>query len=295
MSKIPDGTVDLIITSPPYWNLKDYEHREQIGQEDYVGYLRRLEQVWQECYRTSTDRAIMAVNVNSRRHRKVFYPIAFDLAQNVCDWVLIDIVIWYVPNALPQPNWYLDKVHDNKFEFVLIFAKDYSYDYTFNKVRVKQKYRERDHRQDKYHDAGRGIGNVIRIPSYRPPTVRQLNYHLAAFPEELPYFLIHTYSHAGDTVLDPFVGSGTTLKVARNLKRRGLGYELNESFCDIMEKRILQDWDGPAFEELDMITLSSGRGNRVPRVRNREGESHDHPRSDSRGHRVQPLRAEDPR
>ena len=296
MSEIGDGVVDLVVTSPPYWNLKDYEHPDQIGQEDYASYLGRLDRVWQECYRVSTERGILAVNVNTRRHRKVFYPIAFDLAQSITGWVLIDIVIWYVPNALPQPHWYLDKVHDNKFEFVLVFAKDYSYDYTFNKVRVKQKYRDRDSRLEKYHAEGRGIGNVIRIPSYRPPTVRKLNYHLAAFPEELPYYLIHTYTNPGDLVLDPFVGSGTTLKVARNLGRRGMGYELNEDFRDVMAKRIGEDWEGPPFEELDLISMfnGAGRGNRVPRVKNGEGATHDHPGCDSRGHRIQPLRTEDP-
>jgi len=280
MQELAAGEVDLVVTSPPYWNLKDYNHPEQIGQEDYAGYLQRLNQVWQECHRVSKDCAILAVNVNSRRHHKVFYPIAFDLAQSISQWVLIDILIWYVPNALPQPNWYLNKVHDNKFEFVLIFAKDYAYNYTFNKVRVKQKYRDRDCRSDKYHADGRGIGNVIRIPSYRPPTVRRLNYHVAAFPEELPYFLIHTYSNVGETVLDPFVGSGTTLKVARNLKRRGVGYEINEVFRETMTKRIAEDWDGPPFEHLDLISMFGATPglarSRVPRVRNGELETDDH-------------------
>ncbi|MEW6524727.1 MAG: site-specific DNA-methyltransferase [Bacillota bacterium] len=270
MAELGEGDVSLTVTSPPYWDLKNYQHPGQIGQEDYRVYLARLDQVWQECYRVSHSRAVLAINVNSRRRSKVFYPLAFDIAGSITGWVLVDILVWYIPNALPQSKWYLDRVHDNKFEFILVFAKDYRYDYTFNKVRITQKYREKDPRDTKRNSQGRGIGNVLRIPAYRPPTVKQLHYHAAAFPEELPYYLIHTYSNPGDLVLDPFAGSGTTLKVARNLGRPGVGYEINPDFASVMASRIAEEWQGPPFEQLDIISMHDPDPDRyrkrVPRV-----------------------------
>jgi DNA modification methylase len=277
MTELRPGEVDLIVTSPPYWNLKDYEHPGQIGQEDYEAYLRRLDAVWRECHRVSGPGAVLAINVNSRRHRKVFYPLAFDIHRTISNWVLVDVLIWYIPNALPQPNYYLERVHDNKFEFVLVFAKDYEYRYTFNKVRVPQKYRTHDPRAGKHHWRGRGIGNVIRIPAYRPPTIRQGNYHAAAFPEELPYYLIHTYSNPGDLVLDPFAGSGTTLKVARNLLRPGVGYEVNPDLAPLLARRLAEAWEPPPFTTLDIISVydpdPEDHRPRVPRVAGR-GDDH---------------------
>jgi DNA modification methylase len=270
MTELGEGSVTLTVTSPPYWDLKNYGCAGQIGQEPYQDYLARLDRVWQECYRVSHQRAVLAVVVGNRRRKKAFYPLAFDIAGSITGWVLVDILIWYIPNALPQSKWYVDRAHDSKFEFILVFAKDYSYSYTFNKVRIPQKYREKDLRDEKRDARGRGIGNVLRIPAYRPPTIKRLNYHAAAFPEELPYYLIHSYSHPGDLVLDPFAGSGTTLKVARNLGRPGVGYEINGDFAQVMRGRIAEPWQGPPFEVLDVISAydpdPDQRVGRVPRV-----------------------------
>lgn len=257
MGEIPDATVDFVVTSPPYWNLKDYNHPDQIGKENYERYIKRLHTVWQECYRVSKEGAILAINANSRRHTKIFYPIAFDIHKAMQNWKLIDILIWYIPNALPQPNHYIGKLFDNKFEFILIYAKNYEYTYTFNKIRVKQKYLGVEPRLGKLNSLGRCIGNVVRIPAYRPPTIKKQNYHSAAYPEELVYLLMYAYSNIGDSILDPFLGSGTTLKVARTLNRKGYGYELNENYAALIEAKIKERWTPPPFESLDVIHSST--------------------------------------
>lgn len=259
MNEIPNTSIDFIMTSPPYWNLKDYNHKNQIGQEDYERYLDRLNSVWQECYRVSKKNSILAINVNSRRNAGVFYPIAFDIHRKMINWRLIDILIWYIPNALPQPNHYIQKLFDNKFEFVLIYGKNYDYKYTFNKIRVKQKYFDIDPRAKKMNAKGRCIGNVVRIPAYRPPTIKKRNYHIAAYPEELVYLLMHAYSDAGDFVLDPFLGSGTTLKVAQALGRKGYGYELNSGYKNLIYSRINEKWAPPSFESLDILHSSTNQ------------------------------------
>lgn len=254
MGEVPTGSVPFFVTSPPYWNLKDYGGtRGQIGQEPYPTYIERLNTVWEECYRLATPNSILVVNVKSRRAAKRFYPLAFDIAGRMETWELWDTLIWYIPNALPQPNHYMNRLFDDKFEYLLVFKKGHPDEHTFHKPRVPQKYVTADPRAHKRNAAGRCLGNIIRIPAYRPPNVKALGYHVAAFPEELVALLLETYTDPGDFVLDPFLGSGTTLKVARHMNRKGIGYELNESYGPLIEARIKEDWAVPDWRDIDLI------------------------------------------
>jgi DNA modification methylase len=124
MKGVADASVDLIITSPPYWNLKDYGGGpSSIGHVPYTDYIEEMNEVWSECYRVAKPGAIMIINVNSRRHQKVFYPIAFDIVAKMKSWTIHDVNVWYIPNALPQPNHYIERLLDNKFEYLLVFIK----------------------------------------------------------------------------------------------------------------------------------------------------------------------------
>jgi DNA modification methylase len=253
LSLIDDGSIDFLVTSPPYWNLKDYGHPDQIGPQPYDDYLERMNTVWLECHRVAAPEAVMAINVGNRRHQKKYYPIAFDIAQRMKGWELWDVLIWYIPNALPQPSHYRERLFDNKFEYVLLFTKEGASDYTFHKPRVPQKYKDADPRPHKKNAAGRCIGNIIRIPAYRPPNVKKLGYHVAAFPEELVALLLESFTDCGDRVLDPFVGSGTTLKVARAMGRKGTGVELNPEFRDLIATRIREPFEVPDWKDLDIL------------------------------------------
>jgi DNA modification methylase len=257
LSDLPAETVDLVVTSPPYWNLKDYGHGSQIGGESYEEYLERMNAVWSSCYRLAKPSAVMAINIGNRRHKKHFYPIAFDIAERMKGWVLWDIVIWYIPNALPQPNHYIERLFDNKFEFLLIFTKDGATDYKMHKPRVPQKYADADPRSHKKNPNGRCLGNVIRIPAYRPPNVKELGYHQAAFPEELVALLLETYTDPGDVVLDPFLGSGTTLKVSKAMGRMGLGVEINADYIELIRRRIMERFEIPDWRDLDILHSST--------------------------------------
>lgn len=246
-------SVDFFLTSPPYWNLKSYGHTDEIGHEPYDDYIARMNSVWQECYRLGKKDSVLTINVGNRRHKKRFYPIAFDIAESMEGWVLWDIIIWYIPNALPQPNHYMERLFDNKFEFILVFTKDGNTDYKFHKPRVPQKYADADPRSNKKNPLGRCLGNIIRIPAYRPPNVKDLGYHQAAYPEELVALLLESFTDEGDTVLDPFLGSGTTLKVARAMKRCGIGIELNSGTRDLIVQRIGERYEVPDWRDLDIL------------------------------------------
>lgn len=252
MSDIPAGSVDMIMTSPPYWDLKDYgSSDEQVGPGTYEEYLEDLNAVWRECFRVARDGAILIININSRRVKKRFYPIPFDIAAAIPEWEFWDHNIWYIPNALPQPNAYRERLLDNKFESLLIFKKGET-DYKFTKPRVPQKYAIADPRNNK-NSNGRCLGNILRIPAYRPPNIKQMGYHVAAYPEELVAFFLQSYTVNGDTVLDPFVGSGTTLKVARVMGRQGIGYEVHSEYRHLIEKRIMENWEVPDWKDLDIL------------------------------------------
>lgn len=253
ISFLPPGSVDFFVTSPPYWNLKDYGSHGQIGRSSYDDYIRDLNTVWSECYRLASPNSVLVINVGNRRFQKRFYPIAFNIASAMEGWALWDILIWYIPNALPQPNHYMERLFDNKFEFLLVFTKDNSENYRFHKPRVPQKYLHADPREHKRNERGRCLGNVVRIPAYRPPNVKQLGYHVAAYPEEIVALLLETFTDPGDTVLDPFLGSGTTLKVARVMGRQGIGIEINEDFRPLIERRITEPWKVPDWRDLDII------------------------------------------
>lgn len=253
MKDVPAESVDFVMTSPPYWNLKDYGGSNQIGQSSYEEYLDRLDKVWAECYRVSKPGAVLVININSRRHQKRFYPIPFDIAHRMEGWTFWDHVIWYIPNALPQPNHYMERLLDNKYESCLVFIKGTADAYKCHKPRVPQKYAEADPRAHKRNPKGRCLGNILRIPAYRPPNVKEMGYHVAAYPEELVAFFLETYTDPGDTVLDPFLGSGTTLKVARVMGRNGIGYELNADFIPLIEARIKEHWEVPSWTDLDIL------------------------------------------
>lgn len=253
LSFLPANSVDLFMTSPPYWNLKKYGGPSEIGQEPYDVYLDRMNSVWSSCYHAGTPQSVLVINVANRRHQKKFYPIAVDIASRMQGWVLWDILIWYIPNALPQPNHYRERLFDAKYEFLLVFTKDGRVDYEFHKPRVPQKYATVDPRQHNKNPLGRCIGNVVRIPAYRPPNVKELGYHVAAYPEELAALMLEAFTSPGGTVLDPFLGSGTTLKVARGMGRRGIGVEVNSDFRELIAKRIMEPFELPDWRDLDIL------------------------------------------
>jgi DNA modification methylase len=257
LSFLPPESVDFFMTSPPYWNLKDYGHPEEIGPGEYEQYLDRLNTVWSECYRLATSDAAFVLNIGNRRHKKHYYPIGLDIASRMKGWVLWDILIWYVPNALPQPNHYIERLFDNKFEFLLVFTKDGATDYEFHKPRVPQKYAVADPRAHKKNERGRCVGNVVRVPAYRPPNVKQLGYHVAAYPEELVALMLESFTSPGDVVLDPFVGSGTTLKVSRGMGRRGTGIEINQDYSELIKRRIMEPFEETDWRDVDILHSST--------------------------------------
>jgi site-specific DNA-methyltransferase (adenine-specific) len=237
MSEIPDACVQLIITSPPYWGLRDYNVHGQIGfNESYTIYLWRLQKVIKECYRILRQEGSMWININKRivqRNMILFPKDIIKIAREV-GFILKDIVIWHKPIFVPTtgPQNFTDR-----HEYVLFFTK-IKKGYFFNPMSLKT--------SDYIYDGSKGPENVWKIFRKIGNIGREIEAlingkkikHTAVFPEELVKRIILLCSEKGDIVLDPFAGSGTTIAVAEALGRIGVGYELNPDYGLIIKRRL---------------------------------------------------------
>ena len=245
LSRIADKSVQLIITSPPYWQLKDYGNDQQIGFNDsYEDYINNLNLVWSECNRVLSDGCKMCVNIGDQFARSKYYgrykviPIRTEIIR-FCETLGMDYmgaIIWQktttmntsgggaVMGSFPYPRNGILKMD---YEFILIFKKQGkapkpTKEQKENSAMTKEEWKE-------YFSSHWYFGGV-----------RQLE-HIAMFPEELPKRLIKMFSFAEETVFDPFAGSGTTLLAARNLGRNSVGYEVNGDFRQIISDKLSGD------------------------------------------------------
>ena len=258
MSQIPDKSVHLIVTSPPYWQLKDYGAKEQIGFNDsYEEYINNLNLVWQECNRVLLDGCRMCINIGDQFARSVYYgrykviPIRTEIIR-FCESLGMDYmgaIIWQKPTTMnttgggavmgsfPFPRNGILKVD---YEFILLFKK------LGNAPKPSPA-------QRKDSELTKEEWNNYFSSHWTFNGVKQYE-HIAMFPEELPKRLIKMFSFVGETVLDPFAGSGTTSLAAKHLKRNSISYEVNENFKPIIEEK-LSDSQMGLFDEESTITF----------------------------------------
>ena len=242
LSLIPDKSVHLIITSPPYWQLKDYGNGNQIGFHDsYEGYINNLNMVWSECNRILHDGCRLCINIGDQFARSVYYgrykviPIRTEIIR-FCETLGMDYmgaIIWQkqttmnttgggaIMGSFPYPRNGILKID---YEFILIFKK-------------QGKAPAPSLEQKKLSEMTKEEWNTYFASHWTFGGAKQ-DGHIAVFPEELPHRLIKMFSFAGETVFDPFMGSGTTALAARNLQRNSIGYEINPDFVDYYKQKV---------------------------------------------------------
>ena len=242
MKEVPDESVHLIITSPPYWQLKDYGNKRQIGfHNNYEEYINNLNLVWNECSRVLHKGCRLCINIGDQFARSVYYgrykviPIRTEIIK-FCETIGFDYmgaIIWQkvttchttggatVMGSFPYPRSGILKLD---YEFILIFKKYGSSPKVSKEIKEESKLT-----QEEWNRYFTGHWNF--------PGEKQ-DKHLAMFPEELPRRLIKMFSFVGDTILDPFLGSGTTSLAAKNLKRNSVGYEINEDFLPPIKEKL---------------------------------------------------------
>jgi len=242
MAELADNSVHLAITSPPYWQLKDYGTNNQIGFHDsYENYINNLNLVWKECYRALHNGCRLCVNIGDQFARAVYYgrykviPIREEIIK-FCEVIGFDYmgaIIWQKVTtsnttgggvqmgSYPYPRNGILKLD---YEFILIFKK------LGDAPKPSKEQKEL---------------SIMTAEEWNTNFAGHWNFagarqdgHIAMFPEELPKRLIKMFSFIGETVLDPFAGSGTTALAAKNLERNSVGFEINPEFIPFIKTKL---------------------------------------------------------
>lgn len=245
LNQIKDKSVQLIITSPPYWQLKDYGAEDQIGFNDsYEEYINNLNLVWKECNRVLADGCRLCINIGDQFARSVYYgrykviPIRTEIIR-FCESLGMDYmgaIIWQktttmntsgggaIMGSFPYPRNGILKMD---YEFILLFKK------LGNAPKpTPQQKAASEMTKDEWSQYFSSHWNFNGV--------KQMG-HIAMFPEELPKRLIKMFSFAGETVFDPFAGSGTTSLAAKHLGRNSIGYEINKEFAPIIKDKLCSE------------------------------------------------------
>ncbi|MCX7612277.1 MAG: site-specific DNA-methyltransferase [Ignavibacterium sp.] len=240
MVEIPDESVHLMVTSPPYFNAP-FDYKDLFN--SYEQYLGVLNKVAKEIYRVLKEGRIAVLNIDDMLVNGEKFPIVADaikIFQNA-GFRYRDRIIWKKPDGYlriskrsgvllqnPYPMYYYP---DNLLESIIIFQKG-KFDYKSIPKEIKEasKIDIKEFSDNKWYMTLWEMVNVL------PGSV--LEKDVAAYPEELPYRIIKLFSYKGETVLDPFVGSGTTMKVARQLGRNSIGIEIKKSLVPIILKKL---------------------------------------------------------
>ncbi|MEO5357165.1 MAG: thermonuclease family protein [Nitrospirae bacterium YQR-1] len=242
MTLLTDNSVHLVITSPPYWQLKDYGTDDQIGfQESYESYINNLNLVWKECSRVLHPGCRLCINIGDQFARSVYYgrykviPIRTEIIK-FCETIGFDYmgaVIWQkvttcnttggatIMGSFPYPRNGILKLD---YEFILLFKKQGT-----APVPTKEQKELSIITKDDWNTYFSGHWYFSGAKQDR---------HIAMFPEELPARLIKMFSFSGETVFDPFLGSGTTVLAAHNLGRNSVGYEINSDFLSTIKDKL---------------------------------------------------------
>jgi len=247
MKEVKDGSVRTVVTSPPYWNMYYYGHKEEIGYgQKYEEYLNSLDEVWSKCYDKLTSNGTLWVNISNKITKGKFNFLASDFANHITKlgFTLQNVIIWYKPNAMPMLN---KNNFTNKHEYLLFFSKSNDYKFYKDRVRITQKYINLDwgKRKEKYNSKGKDPGNVW-VLSPRKGNLSKSIEHPAPFPRLIPEISILSSSDENEIILDPFLGTGTTALVGNHLKRNVIGYELNSNF-----KKLIAETRKLPYKELD--------------------------------------------
>jgi DNA modification methylase len=241
MIELQDGSVHLVVTSPPYFNAP-FDYPDLF--DSYEDYLNKMKKVAKEIKRVLADGRIVCIVCDDTLINGKKYPVVADLTKIFIEegFEYRDKIIWLKPEGYirisrrsgvllqhPYPMYFYP---DNIQETILIFQKG-KFDYKIIKKEVKEqsKIDILEYQEKKWY---LNVWNIVNVL----PIQNRLESGIAAFPEEIPYRLIKLFSYVGETVLDPFMGSGTTNKVATMLKRNSVGYEIDIELVEVVKKKM---------------------------------------------------------
>lgn len=233
--------IDVTITSPPYWNLKDYGVEHQIGfGQTYDQYLDDLEKVFQDIYYITSKRGSLWIISDTIKYKGEIKLLPFDLAQRLkkAGWILQDIIIWNKDKTLP---WSHQGKLRNIFEYITFFSKSRKFNYRLARVREITELKEWWVRYpERYSPEGKAPTRTWYVPIPRQGSwgnnwVRHFN----PLPPKLVERILLLTTDESDLVLDPFCGSGIVLAQAQVMERKYIGLDLNKSYKKMFEQHVL--------------------------------------------------------
>lgn len=288
MPELEDNSVALTVTSPPYWNAIDYDihasddsqyYRTRAygnGYSEYSDYLDWLENIFKEVLRVTKPGGFSSIVIGTVLLGGKHYPVPFDVVTRLTHsgWEFHQDVIWHKCTAgvkragvaiqKPFPGYFYPNIMT---EYILVFRKPGPPIYRQRSAEEKSEAEFPINRLFTM-DIANNIWHIAPVP---PNSLD----HPAPFPEEIPYRLIPMYSYPGEIVLDPFLGSGQTSKVARWLNRQYVGYEIISKYVELAQKRLSeplllrQEQLVAIFDKVGLKeeTNSGGKSTRMPRKR----------------------------
>lgn len=251
LSALKDGSVTLTVTSPPYWNAIDYDIHEKDptqwyrtrkyseGYQEYDEYLDWAERIFKGILAKTRPGGFCAIVIGTVLLGGRHYPVPFDLTARLSrsGWEFHQDIIWHkVTGGVKRAGVTIQKPYPGYFypnimtEYILILRRP------GEAIHADRARPERERSRIPINrvftmDVANTVWHIAPVPP------RHLD-HPCPFPEEIPYRLIHLYSYPGDLVLDPFAGTGQTLKVAKHLGRRFVGYETVEKYVNYARRRL---------------------------------------------------------
>ena len=239
MKEIKDGSVQLVVTSPPYFNAP-FDYKKLYKSYDH--YIEMLKKVAKELFRVVADGRIVALNIDDMLVDGEKFPIIADATKIFIDagFRYRDKITWKKPDGYlrisrrsgvmiqhPYPMYFYP---DNLLESIIIFQKGkFDYKSVSEELKERSKIDIKEFQDKDWYMTLWAMTNVL--PN------SDLEKGIAAYPDELPYRIIKLFSFVGDTVLDPFAGSGTTMKLARRLERNSIGIEMKKDLIPIIKRK----------------------------------------------------------
>ena len=244
MKELDDNSIHLVVTSPPYFNAP-FDYPELF--ESYNQFIELMRNTAKELKRVLDEGRIAAFVVDDTLIKGEKYPVVADITKIFIEegFKYREKIVWVKPEGYirisrrsgvllqhPYPMYYYP---DNLQESILIFQNgEFDYKKIPEEIKEKSKINTDTFQKEKWYLSVWNITNVL-------PINNRLEKGIAAFPDEIPYRLINLFSYKGETILDPFMGSGTTLKVALELGRRFVGYEIDLELLDVIKEKLKID------------------------------------------------------
>lgn len=249
ISEILDEEIKIqtTITSPPYFDMKDYGVEGQVGYgQKYGEYLDDLKSIFEQVYSRTKDDGTLWIIIDTFKRNHSIVPLPFDLSAKIREvgWLLQDIIIWKKDKTVP---WSSNGFTQRKFEYILLFSKTPKFKNNKDHIRVYDtrqlkkwwvKYPER------YNPRGKALDEIWEYPipvqgSWGDKYIR----HFCPLPKDMVSNMIQISTDEGDIVFDPFAGTGTVLSQSAYMDRKYIGFELNPSYIQQFNTYLLNSYE----------------------------------------------------